>query len=279
MRWARTTCRDALLFWTLLALLAGAAPGAFAAGCEKSVRWAEDPPYDMRDAQGRLYGITTDLVREALQRMGCTARYVELPWARGLLNLERGTLDILSGALPTAERARFAYFSVPIIRSPNVLFVSNAAAGKYRIGSLRDLIGTDFRLGAQIDVVYSKAYQALLQEPAFRERVVMINSREGAWKMIRAGRLDGLIADQLTGVIEIEKLGLTPYVRNSGLVIADEPAVVALSRKSLSRAFVEQFNQTLTGMLDDGSYVRIVQPYLPCPVSAAKLGCGLPDPD
>ncbi|MBF7731253.1 substrate-binding periplasmic protein [Pseudomonas sp. N040] len=265
-------CRDALLI-TLLTLLLGS-PAA--ASCVKSVRWAEDPPFDMLDAQGRLHGITADLMREALQRMGCTVRFVELPWARGLHNLEKGSLDILSGALPTAERARFAHFSVPIIRSPNVLFLGTAVAGKYPLHSLRDLIGTDFRLGAQIDVVYSQEYQALLQEPAFRERLVMVSSREGAWNMIKAGRLDGMIADEITGVIEIEKLGLGAHVQRSELVVSDEPAVVALSRKSVSPAFVERFDSTLNGMLRDGTYVRILQQYLPCQVSAEQLGCGVP---
>ena len=272
MQWTKRWCRDALLISLLMTLLGTPAWAA----CVKSVRWAEDPPFDMRDADGRLSGITADLMRETLRRMDCTARFVELPWARGLRNLEKGSLDILSGALPTAERARFAYFSVPIIRSPNVLFVSRAAAAKYRLRSLRDLIGTDFRLGAQIDVVYSQEYQALLQEPAFRERVVMVSSREGAWNMIKAGRLDGLIADEITGVIEIDKLGLAPYMQDGGLVVSDEPAVVALSRKSVSPAFVEHFDQTLKAMLRDGTYVRIVQQYLPCRVSAAQLGCGVP---
>lgn len=275
MQWTRAKCRDALIIGSLLTMLVGVAPSALAADCEKSVRWAEDPPYDMRDAQGNQSGITTDLMREALQRMGCSARFVEMPWARGLLSLEKGSLDILSGALPTPERARFAYFSIPIFRAPNVLFISTSAAEKYRFHQLRDLIGTDFRLGAQIDVVYSQEYRALLQEPAFRERLVMVNNREGAWSMIKAGRLDGMLADEITGVMELEKLGLSAFVQRSGLVVSDEASVVALSRKSVSPSFVKKLNRTLTAMLEDGTWARIVQAYLPCPVSVEQLGCQL----
>lgn len=265
--------RQVLVIGVLLVALVSMWPVAFAMGCEKSVRWAEDPPYGMRSEQGRLQGVYTDLMREVLLRMGCTARFVEMPWARGLLSLQRGSLDILPGALPTAERASFARFSIPFMRSPNVLFVSREAAEKYHLQQLEDMVGTDFRLGAQIDVVYGDSYQALLQNPAFRERLVMISSREGAWKMIKAGRLDGMIADEITGVIELSKLGLSADVQRSGLIISDEPAVVAFSRQSVSPAFVEQFDRTLSGMLEDHSWERIVQAYLPCPVAADQLGC------
>lgn len=273
MQWIRVMCTEARNIGALLAMLLGLLAAAGASGCEKTVRWAEDPPFDMRTEQGQLHGVYTDLMREALLRMGCTARFVEMPWARGLLSLQRGSLDILPGALPTAERRSFAFFSMPFIHSPNVLFVSRAAAGKYHFQRLEDLIGTDFRLGAQIDVVYSGAYKRLLQNPAFRERLVMISSREGAWKMIEAGRLDGMIADEITGVIELNKLGLSAEVRRSGLIVADEPAVVAFSRTSVSADFVQQFDQVLSGMLRDGSWEHVVQAYLPCPVSADQLGC------
>lgn len=273
MQWIRGMCTEARSIGALLAMLLGLLAAAGANGCEKSVRWAEDPPFDMRTEQGQLRGVYADLLREALLRMGCDARFVEMPWARGLLSIQQGSLDILPGALPTAERSRFALFSIPFILSPNVLFISRAAAGKYHFQRLEDLIGTDFRLGAQIDVVYSGAYKRLLQNPAFRERLVMISSREGAWKMIKAGRLDGLIADEITGVLELQKLELDADVLRSGLIVSDEPAVVAFSRKSVSPAFVKQFDRTLSGMLSDGSWARIVQAYLPCPVSADQLGC------
>ena len=90
--------------------------------------------------------------------MGCQARFVEMPWARGILSLRKGTLDILPGALKTSAREEFAYFSQPINRSPNVLFMAKAATQKYQFTQLADLIGSDFRLGAQIDVIYGAEY-------------------------------------------------------------------------------------------------------------------------
>lgn len=256
----------------LCLLLATGLPG-LALACEKTVRWANDPPYYMRGEDGTIHGATADLLREVLTRMGCQAIFVELPWARGLRNLEKGTLDILPGALVTPEREAFAYFSQPINRSPNVLFVNRRVAERFAFDSLAQLSHSPFRLGIQIDVVYSSEYAALLKQPDFQKRTVAITERRNGWQMIKAGRLDGMIADEVTGLLELQQLGLSDDVVRSPLVVSEEPAAAAFSRKSTDAQFVSRFNQTLAKVIDDGTYVRLVQPHMPCPVSAAALGC------
>jgi polar amino acid transport system substrate-binding protein len=256
----------------LCLLLATSLPG-LALACEKTVRWANDPPYDMRSEDGKIHGATADLLREVLKRMGCEAIFVELPWARGLRNLEKGTLDILPGALVTPEREAFAYFSQPINRSPNVLFVNRSVAERFAFKSLAQLSHSPFRLGIQIGVVYSSEYVALLKQPDFQKRTVAITERRSGWQMIKAGRLDGMIADEVTGLLELQQLGLSADVVRSPLVVSEEPSTAAFSRKSTDPQFVSRFNQTLAEVIDDGTYVRLVQPHMPCPVSAAALGC------
>ena len=262
--------RDALRAFCLL--LATSLPG-LALACEKSVRWSNDPPYDMRDEDGQIHGATADLLREILSRMGCQAKFVELPWARGLRNLENGSLDILAGALVTPEREVFAYFSQPIHRSPNVLFISQSSAKEFAFNSLAQLSHSPFRLGIQIDVVYSTEYTELLKQPAFKQRTITINDRRGGWQMIKAGRLDGLIADEVTGLLELELLGLSADITRSPLVVSEAPATAAFSRKSIDPQFVSRFNETLSAVIADGTYVLIAQRHMPCPVSAASLGC------
>ena len=254
-----------------LLLLAGAAQVGRA--CEKTVRWANDPPYDMPDATQQVHGANSDLLREVLGRMGCKPRFVELPWARGLHNLKKGSLDILPGALITPEREAFAYFSQPIHSSPNVLFMNQEAAKRFAFDSLGQISHSNFRLGIQIDVTYSREYAELIKQADFKARTLPVTDRKGAWQMLSAGRLDGLIADEVTGLMELQQLGLTQRIVRSSLVVSEEPAVVAFSRKSVTPEFVEQFNAALAASIADGSYARITQRYFPCTVAAANLGC------
>lgn len=259
------------LYW-----LMGFALVAQAEDCIKTVRWSDDPPYGVLAEDGQVRGITIDLAREALARMNCTAKLVEMPWARGLLSLQNGSLDILPGALKTPQREAFAYFSLPVNRSPNVLFVSKSGARHKPIRQLAEVIGSDFRLGAQIGVVYSAEYQALLQRPDFVVHLVFVSNRRAAWSMLAAGRLDGLIADEITGVLELQEMGLSKAIVRSDLVVSDEAAAFALSKKSLNADFARRFDQALQAMFDDGSYQRILQRYLPCEISVVHLGCAPP---
>ncbi len=258
-----------LLAWCALALPLAAR----AAECVKTVRWYDDAPYSFRGANGEVIGLEADLAREALQRMDCTARFVEMPWARALVELEAGRLDVLPGALKTPERERFAYFSRPVNRSPNVLFVSKAAAQKFRLTRLTDLIGTDFRLGAQISVSYGAEYAELIKTPEFAARLVPITQRRSAWKMVETGRLDGMIADEVSGLVELQQLGLGEAMVKTRIVASSEPATIALSRQSLTREFADGFDRALVSMMQDGRYKQIRERYVPCPASVENLGC------
>ena len=75
--------------------------GQIFAQCVKSVRWSDDPPYSYKLPTGEISGFSVDLLRAVLKGMNCEARFVELPWARALRELEQGRLDILPGALRT----------------------------------------------------------------------------------------------------------------------------------------------------------------------------------
>jgi polar amino acid transport system substrate-binding protein len=205
--------------------------------------------------------------------MGCSAKFVEMPWARALVELEAGRLDILPGALRKPERERFAYFSRPFSRSPNVLFVHKNAAAIYNINKLADLIGSNFRLGVQIDVTYGPEFEALSKMPEFRARFTPLSLRKSAWKMMEVGRLDGIIADESTGLAELQQLGLSKDITRSSVVVSLEPAMIALSKKSLSEDFLKAFDRSLGSTMADGKYREIRERYVPCTVSMETLGC------
>ena len=135
----------------LLASL-GLLPLLGAAQCIKTVRWYDDAPFSFKGRDGQLRGANIELMRAILKTMRCDVKFVEMPWARALIELQAGRLDLLPGALYTPEREQFAYFSRPLNRSPNRLFMSAKAASRYRLSNLADIVGTRFRLGAQIGV-------------------------------------------------------------------------------------------------------------------------------
>jgi len=258
------------LLWILWILVM---PAAQCAACVKTVRWYDDAPYSFRAPTGEIRGFDADLVRALLAQMGCTANFVNMPWARAVAELEAGRLDILPGTLRNEERERFAHFSKPALESPNILYLSSGATSKYRLMRLEDLLGTSFRLGVQRGVSYGSQFEQVRQDPRFVANLVPITLRRSAWRMLELGRIDGLIADQATARLELRQLALETKIADSGIVVSSSTAVFAFSKRSLNPSFVAAFDKHLTVALNDGSYRTIREHYLGCPARAKILGC------
>jgi polar amino acid transport system substrate-binding protein len=244
-----------------------------AQACEKKVRWYDDAPYSYRAPNGEVAGFDADLMRAILKRTGCSAVFVEMPWARALVELKSGRLDVLSGTFPSAEREAFAHFSIPSFQSPNVLYLGANVHSRYRLSKLEDLIGTPFKLGVQIGVSYGDNFEALKANPLFRDNQVPVTLRRNAWKMMELGRIDGMIADEASAQLELRQLGLEGVLKPSGVTVSSNTSSVAFSKRSVSAQFVESFNKALQAMIADGEYRRIRDHYLRCPEDIKVLGC------
>ena len=248
----------------LLALLLLACwPGLAAATCEKTLRWDDDPPFSMQTADGAVVGIDVEINRAALARLGCQIKLRKLPWARALKELELGRLDILPGAFRRPEREVYAHFSGPVLPpSRNILFMHAPALQRWPITQLLELQHSEFRLGAQINVVYGADYAQLMDDPAFAARVVQVANRNNLWRMVGKGRIDGVIADENTGAYEIQQLGLSERIKPTAVVVSSDAAEIAFSKRSIEPDFAQAYADALHELVVDGRYARIVQRYI-----------------
>jgi polar amino acid transport system substrate-binding protein len=241
-------------WWLVFILLTGMGS---ASACERSVRWNPDPPFTHMDANGEVVGIDADIVREALKRMGCTVRWVQLPWARALLELEAGRLDVLPGAFKRPEREQYAWFSDPRPTPRNVLYASQEALAKWPLKHIDELPRVGFRLGVQINVSYGRTYDELLKQEAYARSITRQSNRRNLWHMVANGRLDGVIASEETAAIELAELKLDSRIRPTRIVLSDEGARFAFSKRAVEESFVKQFNQVLAQMRREGLVRRI----------------------
>lgn len=238
-------------------------PSLASAACQVTLRWDDDPPFSMQLADGEVVGATVDGVRSVLHGMGCEARLVRLPWARALRELEQGRLDILPGAFRKPEREVYAHFSGVVEEaSRNILFMRRDAAARWPVSELLQLRDTAFRLGAQMEVSYGPSYLELMQTPAFHERMKFSSNRLNLWRMAAKGRIDGVIADELSGQQEIEELGLSELIQPTPVVVSSEGVEVAFSKKSVQPEFVQLYAEVLRKQIADGTQARIKQRYL-----------------
>ncbi|MES2818682.1 MAG: transporter substrate-binding domain-containing protein [Pseudomonadota bacterium] len=246
----------------LLALLLLACWPSLAAACEKTLRWDEDPPFSMQAEDGAVVGISIEVNRAALARLGCQTKLRKLPWARALKELELGRLDILPDAFSRPEREAYAYFSGPVLPpSRNILFMHSQALQRWSFTRLLELQHSEFRLGAQINVAYGTDYEQLMSDPAFAAQVSQATNRSNLWRMVGKGRIDGVIADETTGAYEIQQLGLSDRIKPTAVVVSSEAAEVAFSKRTTDPEFVQAYADALRELVVDGSYAQIVQRY------------------
>jgi polar amino acid transport system substrate-binding protein len=250
-------------------------PAPAAATCVRTVRWEPaQPPYNQRLADGRQGGYYADLVVEVLRRMGCEARLVDMRWPRGLVELEAGRIDIMAGMLSTPERETFARFTRGINLSPNRLYLSGSARRRYpALRTLADLRSTTLTIGVESSAVYGPAYVALKDDPTFRARLYFVPTQRTGWQMLAGGRLDGLISDDVRA--RLFGLPMQPEgdpVR-AVLTVAEAPALIGLSRRSVDAAFAERFDAALAATIADGWLLRRREHYLGCPTDPETLGC------
>jgi polar amino acid transport system substrate-binding protein len=137
---------------------------------------------------------------------------------------------------------------------------------------LRQLLESGFRLGAQIHVSYSDEYSALIQNPDYDKTIEYLSRREPLWLMLARDRVDGVVASQLTGLYEIQELGLTGTVIPSSLVVSNRPAYFVFSKATVTAGFVADFDRALQSMLDDGTFTAIVNRYVCVDAGAGLSG-------
>ncbi len=246
----------------LCALLFGSLVHA-APACQLKFSWSDDPPYLMREGQGPVAGITAEVVEASLKRMNCTVTWIEMPWARALLEIEGGRLDGAANLVRRPEREVYALFAQPQFRS-RVLLFAGAPGQKLAAAAadLRSLMAQHFRLGAQIGWSYSAEFNAMAMHPEFARQITKASTRQSLWAMLQLDRLDGVLADEVTGQYELMRLGLSAQVRALPFEVTSEPWGVAVSKLRHGRDWVERYDRASEAVRLDGTQERITRRYL-----------------
>ncbi|MCU1718413.1 substrate-binding periplasmic protein [Pseudomonas sp. 5P_3.1_Bac2] len=207
------------------------------------------PPFNDETLPGN--GVASDLVSTALARAGYLSNYTEVPWARAVRGLQRGTYDILINAWYSDERAAYGDFSAPYLVN-RIRFVQRrgSAIGYQQLTDLH---------AYSIAIVRGYAYSPEFDKDPQLNRVGVL-SFEVAARMLHAGRVQLALEDELVAryhlnrnLAEIrEDLEFLPKpLSENGLHI-----LISLNVPE-HRQIAERFDQAIAAMQADGSYAQI----------------------
>ncbi len=197
----------------------------------------ELPPYSYRDtAQQRLSGIAVEVVDCVMRRMGQPYDVQVLPWARAQKLVQQGDADGFFAASRNSERDSYAEQTATI--APQqwrwYLLSSNAA----------DPLSPEFRATALVGSFVGANMLDWLRERGYRA-VATPPTTAGLLKMLRAGRVDAILANNLVMERLIREQGLDGQLRS--VLQEDRPLGVYFSKAFLAGrpGFLERFNAQL----------------------------------
>ena len=234
---------DTLVFPSLLRLFVCCllASVASADSPQLTVAYPEWPPYKTIQT-GRIGGIDARVLEEIGRRTGLTFDYVECPWARCLLMLQNGSVDLMTSIAQTDERKETMEFLEPPTRDSYAISFYTNVKGARELRRYEDLYGLD------IGVIRSSAYFERFDHDR-RLRKTVVTREMQLIEMLASQRLDVIVGIGANLDYLLHESGRRGVIKKSPLQIeAKIPAYIAVSRKSKHRDVIPRLEKALRDM-------------------------------
>ncbi|RZS58359.1 transporter substrate-binding domain-containing protein [Sphaerotilus mobilis] len=147
---------------------------------------ADYGPFVYRDADGRIRGLSVDLLDQVARHAGVSMQTLPArPLAEILAGAQRGEVDLITSLRPTPERAAYLGFTRPYVQVDAIAVGRAGTPGP----DLRDLSGRKVAVGAGYAVEHfvRQAYPQVVWQGVADDRVGLA--------LLRAGQVDAAVAD------------------------------------------------------------------------------------
>lgn len=209
-----------------------------------------NPIYQYVDANGELYGVSIEIVREVQRRLGDTTKIQVMPWARAYEVVLQKPNSMLFTTIRTPEREQLFKWVGPLFTLEYAFY--KKAGNPLRLNSLEDakkvgVIGTvrnDFR-------------EQTLKRLGFTNLVPVAESPRNVKKLM-LGRIDLMVEADHAIKAQLEGAGYSRDDVVRTVKFMDSDSYLAFSRGSDDQV-VERWRHVLQGMSEDGSLQSILR--------------------
>lgn len=212
------------------------------------------PPQNYLDENGKVTGVSTEIVRAVLKELGIEAKINIYPWARAYkIALEQENVLIYTiGRNPKRENL-FKWVGHIVDINACLFSLKNRDditinalddARKYHIGAVRNDIRTQHLLTLGFDKLF------------------LVSQNEQILKMLLKNRVDLWLDNELTGYYIMKKNGYIPDEKFKIVhkFLTGMGGYMAFS-KATSDELVEKFTKALEQVKKDGTYKKIMDRY------------------
>lgn len=214
----------------------------------------EDRPLQFYGSDGKLTGLTIEIVQEIQKRTGNTDTIQVVPWARGLDKIDHNPNTLLFSMARTPERENSYQWIGPIMANMYGLYAK--ADSTLQIRTIEEA-----KKISLIGVYRNDIRDQTLTRLGFTN-LDRASSNISSFKKLMMGRI-AVYTDSRLGV---ESLAVTSGFKASDVKLIFElfkSELYIAASKTTSPTLVEKWNQTLEEMKRDKTFARIQQKYLP----------------
>lgn len=211
-------------------------------------------PYSYYDENGQVTGVDIDLATEACNRMGYTPQFVEIQWERKNELLDSGEIDCIWSCYSMTGRLAEYQWAGPYMKSYQAAVVRSDSG----ISSIKQLKGKHVAVEATTKSEEAWVLRANKTVPKAGS-ILTFSSMAETVAAVRMGYADALsghvgpmsaMVKQSNGTLSLLPEGF--YRTRVGVAFSNDYADTLL---------IDKLNQTLEGMLEDGTVARTVESY------------------
>lgn len=228
-------------------------PISFAGAAELKLNTQDFAPFNY-ETRGVVSGPAADVIRRVCKEMNVVCSLHLLPWRRAQEEVRNGTAHGMFVIGWNAERAKWLYFSPPILNTEYGFFVRNDNPLKFKQNS--DVKGyTVGVFGPSNTATSLEKIKAEIKELT----IDMTPDDEAAFKKLSLGRVDAVFSNRDVGYDFMHKLNLK-NIRYSGRQQSLK-YYIGFSQKFTDKKLVDQFNATFRDLHKRGVIQEILAKY------------------
>ena len=211
-------------------------------------------PYQFKDENKNLQGISIDIVKAIQQEIGTSYKVKVYPWTRGLKKVDNKKNHALFSMLKTKERTPKYKWVGPLDQMQMVFFKKTGSS--ITINSIEDA-----KEVAKIGVSKGVANHDILKEKGFTNLDVSVGSDDKVIKKLLKGRVDLWPYIKSAGLYNAKKMGKAGQIEViENLVLFEGPLYIAFNKQTDDK-IIQKWQNALDKLIKDGTVDKIKKNY------------------
>ncbi len=208
------------------------------------------PPYNYIE-NGKITGISTEIVREILKRIGHPDNIKLFSWSRGYNLILQNDNHILYSTTRSSIREDLFKWVGPLVPNKTVFFAKKGSGI-----SLSTL--DDAKKLKSIGTYKDDFGELLLKDKGFTNIDSVVDNKLNIRKLV-AGRINLWIINEVIGIHLAKKAGLDEKIESIFEVVSEQ-MYIAFS-KNTPDAIIEKWQKVLDEIKSDGTYEKVFKKY------------------